>query len=79
MATITIHRAALCTRNFTFEAFGATHVQAGAALLKGLLAHGKQYRLRAGWYEQDIPSIERTSFALGAAYRDREAVPGVVS
>lgn len=67
----TFFRSTLETRNFSFEGFGAKRHNARGALLKALLVHGKQYKLRADWWEDDIANIEDHEMTMGAGYRDR--------
>jgi hypothetical protein len=68
-------RAGLETRNFDFEAFGATEDAARAALVATLTAHGKQCGLKPGWW--DIMGEFRVeALALGTGYRDREQLDG---
>lgn len=67
---MTIFKATLETRNFSFEAYGTDEVNAQTALEVGLRNHARQYKLKLDWYVGfDIDVSERE---LGKCYRDRE-------
>jgi len=59
------------SRNYSFQAIGATYNEAIGTLHKGLKAHAKQYNLEPKWFEQwaDIRVQELES---GITYKDRE-------
>lgn len=65
-----LHRAAMETPKFSFDAYGATEAEATLALEAGLQAHGRQYGLEANWYA----SFDQSCYPIdiGQAYRDRE-------
>lgn len=69
-----IHRAALETPNYQFEALGKSKAEALAALHAGLAVHAHQHRpyLEAEWWKRFADDIQITEFELGACYRDRE-------
>lgn len=67
---ITLHRARLETRNFEFEAFGYSKIQAETALVAGLAVHAKQHRLPWDWF--NLEDVQFTEIGTGFAYRDRE-------
>jgi len=64
-----VYRASIETRNFDFEGFGVDAEQARAALIAGLVVHGREYRLAPDWFEDMTGDIEEHSFHAGAAYR----------
>ena len=67
-----IFTARLATRNFEFEACGASAEDARMALKTGLLKHALQYDMPADWWREWEGDIESREVALGACYRDRE-------
>jgi hypothetical protein len=71
----TIYFAHYDSRNFSFEAFGTTEVEARNALLDGLKEHAKQYADRIEdahwWFDDDVGVEERT---IGVCYRDGSEV-----
>lgn len=66
-----IYYATAESRNYSFQAIGATYNEAIGTLHKGLKAHAKQYNLEPKWFEQwaDIRVQELES---GITYKDRE-------
>lgn len=66
-----IYYASAESRNFSFQAIGATYNEAIGTLHKGLKAHAKQYNLEPNWFEEwaDIRVQELES---GITYKDRE-------
>lgn len=70
----TVWRASLSTRNFDFEALGSDMADAHDALLAGLIAHAREYRLSADWFAEYVDDIAVREIRLGVAYRDREEV-----
>jgi hypothetical protein len=70
----TIYRAAIDTRHFHFEAYGNDAEEARANLLRGLYKHAAQYSLEPGWAATTARDADVLPFALGACYRDREAI-----
>jgi len=70
----TLIQARYDSRNFTFEGFGETEIEARKALLEGLNRHAKEYRTTdPTWYNSEDFQIR--VIRLGSAYRDRELVP----
>jgi hypothetical protein len=68
----TLFKAVLETKNFTFEATDFTENFAKAALLVGLVAHSKQYKIPVDWYVEFIDNIQLTEIKTGYCYRDNE-------
>lgn len=66
----TLHRAALETRNFMFEAFGASAAEAREALHKGLKKHARQYGIIPNWWAEFKSDIRCDHRMLGVCYRD---------
>ena len=59
------------SRNFSFEAFGTTEVEARNALLDGLKEHARQYADRiedAHWWFDDDVGVQEC--IVGVCYRD---------
>lgn len=71
---MTVFIAALETRHFSFDVVADTALHARATLLKALMIHGKQLKLRANWYEDLIVDISVREMMMGQAYRDRTVI-----
>lgn len=72
----TIYLASVDTRNFTFDAAGASRDEALAALRAVLEAHVRQYgaRVAPGWLFEVFEDVQIRELVLGVGYRDREPV-----
>lgn len=72
----TLHKAAIDTSNFSFEAYGATQEQAREALRAGLTKHSEHYRVSGGpeWVDKCMEDVQTLEITLGTCYRDREPV-----
>lgn len=69
-----IFKAELETRNFSFAAYGDSHVAAHRALTEGLKRHAAQYRIPEDWFKDLEDEIASTPVELGVCYRDREVL-----
>lgn len=69
-------RVSLSTRNFDFEAFGATEKEAGDALTHGLRKHAEQYHLPRDWWYDFKLDIASNHISLPSAYRGPELIVG---
>jgi hypothetical protein len=69
---MTFFHAEYTSRNFYFDAFGATKALAIEALRGGLSDHGRQYRLEADWYHVDDIAVREVE--MGEAYRDCQKI-----
>lgn len=65
------------TRNFHFEAYGASEREALEALRAGLTRHSEQYAVSAQWIDDCMESPRITAITVGTCYRDREALAGI--
>jgi hypothetical protein len=65
----TIYLATAESRNFSFQAVGATYNEAISSLHKGLKIHAKQYDLDPKWFEE-WADICCEPLDIGKAYRD---------
>jgi hypothetical protein len=71
----TIYRAEIETRHFHFEAFDVTPEAALASLVHGLEKHAARAGdMPATWAAETAADARVMPFALGACYRDREAI-----
>lgn len=70
-----IYRCRLDSRNFSFEAFGATKEEALTAFARGLRVHANQYGATQEWVDESIMQAEPERIAIGKCYRDGEALP----
>lgn len=72
----TLHKAAIDTSNFSFEAYGATQEEAREALRAGLTKHSEHYRVSDGpeWVEECMEDVRTLEITLGTCYRDGEPV-----
>ena len=70
----TIWRAALTSRNFTFEAYDVTESAARETLRRGLAKHARQYHRPLDWYGDIAEDITAHPINVGACYRDNELV-----
>jgi hypothetical protein len=66
-----IYYATAESRNFSFQAIGATYNEAIGTLHKGLKAHAKQYNLEPKWFEQ-WADIRVEELENGITYKDRD-------
>jgi hypothetical protein len=66
-----IYYATADSRNYSFQAIGATYNEAIGTLHKGLKAHAKQYNLEPKWFEQ-WADIRVQELEGGITYKDRE-------
>ncbi len=64
----TIWQASVESRNFYFEAYGTTAVEAMKALKVGLERHAEQYKLSKTWFKDD--EITLIEYELNVPYRD---------
>ncbi len=71
---MTLYKARVETRNFLFEAYGATEKEARSALYGGLDIHGVQYRVAASYIHDLKIDTEVHALEIGKCYRDREAL-----
>jgi hypothetical protein len=70
-----IHRVTLDTRNFHFEAYGSTKLEARVALDETLRRHADDFGLADDWmdeYEDD--AFEHFEFEVGEGFRDRHVL-----
>lgn len=65
-------QATLETRNFSFEAYGATEDEALSALKAGCTKHAKQYQIEDGF--ASVEQVAMREISIGTCYRDREAL-----
>ncbi len=66
-----IYYATAESRNYSFQAIGATYNEAIGTLHKGLKAHAKQYNLEPKWFEQ-WADMRVEELETGITYKDRE-------
>jgi len=70
MHTAYIYRAAVDTRNFSFEAFARNEAEARICLVNALHAHADQYDLDTSFVDSVIPEVEVQKIKLNSGYRD---------
>lgn len=69
-----IFRAVLTTRNFRFEAYGASPDAAVGVLRGGFGRHASQYKLQPDWWREFEDDIAFEEIKLGACLRDGEVL-----
>ena len=70
-----IYRAYYDSRNFSFEAYSKTELQARAKCLEALKIHTKQLNLEPDWFMfGDVNGIECDEYQLDTPYRDRSQI-----
>jgi len=72
---MTLYKATLETRNFSFEAYGTTEGEARLALYSGLNVHAAQYSVTASNVRDLKVDVEVRAIEVGKCYRDREVLP----
>lgn len=60
------------TRNFSFEAHGATEEQANETMGRLLRRHGQQYGLPSDWSDPYLDAFKTREFLPGVGFRDDE-------
>jgi hypothetical protein len=71
---VTLWKASLETRNFSFEAYGKSRWAARNALIRGLLRHAQEYQIPDIWWSPYRDDIVFNCIGSGVAYRDGEAL-----
>lgn len=71
---VTLYRASLETRSFTFETFAFDKAEAWGNLVQALRRHGIARKLPEGWMTDCIFDIQIRELTLGVAYRDFEII-----
>ena len=67
-----IWRCHLNSRNFSFEAYGATALEARETFAKGLRRHADKTGADQAWADEAVTEAEPRRIALGTFYRDGE-------
>lgn len=75
---MTFWQAALHTRKFSFEAYGACKSDALMAMGDLLRVHGEQHDLEENWCSDWMEDIQYREIELGVGYRDRAAVSSLL-
>ena len=66
-----MYRANLETRNFSFDAYGDTEINAKTAMARAISEHAGQYGLNEAKFWDDVSDdIQITEIHSGSAYRD---------
>lgn len=72
MSRPAIYQATYDSRNFGFEAYDHTEVEARGTLVAGLRQHARTHDIPLDWFDEQ--DIEVRTFTFGEAYRDRERI-----